>query len=144
MSVVGIRAYTPEDLLQMPKGERYELVDGNLVERNMGFLSSYVGARLMRLMEARCQPDQQGWVLGPDCGYQCFPDDPSKVRKPDVSFIALARLSGNPLPGAFVRIAPDLAAEVLSPNDLDWETDQRVEDLLSVGVRLVWVINPQS
>ena len=28
--------YTPEDLLAMPDGENYELVDGRLVERNMG------------------------------------------------------------------------------------------------------------
>src|SRR5205085_11477652 len=34
--------YTPEDLLKMPDGDRYELVDGNLVERDKSFWSSYV------------------------------------------------------------------------------------------------------
>src|SRR5688572_24055460 len=109
MSAVGVRSHTPEDLFNMPDGDRFELVDGNLVERNMGFLSSYVGTLLIRLISPICSEGNLGWVLGADCGYQCFPDDPAKVRKPEVSFIALARLSGDPLPGGFVRIAPDLA-----------------------------------
>ena len=39
MTVVeaGARQYTPEDLLRMPDGDRYELVDGQLVERKMGW-----------------------------------------------------------------------------------------------------------
>ena len=32
--------YTPEDLLRMPDGKRYELVDGNLVETNVSLWSS--------------------------------------------------------------------------------------------------------
>jgi hypothetical protein len=35
--------YTPDDLLAMPNGKRYELIDGRLVERNMGAESSWVG-----------------------------------------------------------------------------------------------------
>ena len=38
--------YTPEDLLAMPDGKSYELVDGQLVERHMGAESSRVGGRL--------------------------------------------------------------------------------------------------
>ena len=34
--------------------------------------------------------------------------------------------------------------EVLSPNDRDYETDQKIEDFLRAGVRLVWVINPET
>ena len=37
--------YTPEDLLAMPDGKSYELVGGQLVERNMGMESSLVGTR---------------------------------------------------------------------------------------------------
>jgi hypothetical protein len=38
--------YTPEDLLAMPDGKSYELVGGQLVERNVGLESSWVGGRL--------------------------------------------------------------------------------------------------
>ncbi len=40
------RRCTPEDLLAMPDGKRYELVNGRLVERNMGAESSQIGTRL--------------------------------------------------------------------------------------------------
>ena len=42
--------YTPEDLLTLPDTGRYELIDGQLVERNMGAKSSYLAARLLRLL----------------------------------------------------------------------------------------------
>ena len=38
MHVVAEKTYTPEDLLSMPDGKNYELVDGHLVERNMSRL----------------------------------------------------------------------------------------------------------
>jgi Uma2 family endonuclease len=135
---------TPDDLLTLPDGDRFELVNGHLVERNMGFLSSFIGATVIRILSSFVEQHNLGWVAGADCGYQCFPNDPNKVRKPDVSFIALPRLSQDAVPTGFVRIAPDLAVEVISPNDLNVETDQKVEDYLGAGVKLVWVINPQS
>jgi Uma2 family endonuclease len=46
------------------------------------------------------------------------------------------------LPEGHTRIAPDLAAEVMSPNDLAYEVDRKVKEYLAAGVRLVWVINP--
>jgi Uma2 family endonuclease len=135
---------TPDDLLKMPDGDRYELVDGHLVERAMGAQSSYIGGRLFRLIGDFCEQNQSGWALPADCGYQCFPDNPDRVRRPDVSFVAAGRLPGKHLPEGYFRVAPDLAAEVLSPNDLDYETDRKVEEYLRAGVRLVWVVNPET
>jgi hypothetical protein len=43
--------YTPEDLLATPDGKSYELVGGQLVERNMGLESSWVGGRLHSRLE---------------------------------------------------------------------------------------------
>jgi hypothetical protein len=34
-----------------------------------------------------------GFVLQSDCGYQCFPTDPRKVRLPDGSFVCAGRLT---------------------------------------------------
>src|SRR5262245_15396203 len=41
--------YTAEDLLRMPEGDRYELVDGRLVELHMGADSSFIGGCLHQL-----------------------------------------------------------------------------------------------
>ena len=41
-------------------------------------------------------------------------------------------------------LAPDLAVEVISPNDLASEVNEKIDEYLSAGVSLVWVIDPDS
>jgi Uma2 family endonuclease len=48
------------------------------------------------------------------------------------------------LPEGHIRLAPDLAGEVVSPNDLAYEIDEKVEEFLAAGTTLVWVINPAT
>jgi hypothetical protein len=74
--------YTPEDLLAMPDGKRYELVGGQLVERNTGLESSWVGGRLHSRLDRFCEEHDVGWALPADDGYQCFPS-PSRVPHRD-------------------------------------------------------------
>lgn len=143
MSATETKTFSPEDLLAMPDGIDYELVDGQLVARNVGSISSWVGGRLYGLLFAYCQARALGWVWPADKGFQCFPDAPDKVRKPDVSFIKSDRLHNDQLPEGFVKIAPDLAVEVVSPNDRVYEVDAKVLEYLGAGVPLVWVINPK-
>lgn len=133
--------YTPETLLSMPDGDQYELVDGELVERQVGFRSSYIGGKMFHFLAAHCEQHQLGWVLPADAGYQCFPDDPDKVCKPDVSFIQSVRLAAEDAPEGWARIAPDPAVEVVSPNDLFEAVSIKVREYLTAGVPLVWVID---
>ena len=108
---------TPEDLLAMPDGKSYELVNGHLVERHSGARSSRVGGRLSSRLDWFCEEHDLGMVWGPDNGYHCFPHDRELVRKPDVSFVRKGRLPGDVAPKGWVKIPPDLAVEVISPND---------------------------
>ncbi|MCS7166312.1 MAG: Uma2 family endonuclease, partial [Gemmatales bacterium] len=85
-------AITPEDLLRMSRDRRYELVDGQLVEKSMAATASTVTAEIVTLLNQYCQNTQAGILLVADQGYQCFPHRPNTVRFPDVSFIARARL----------------------------------------------------
>src|SRR5262249_4625054 len=82
---------TPEDLLRMPDGDRYELVDGQLVEEQMSLWSSYVAGQVYWLLSQFNAAARLGWVL-PETGYQCFPAGRVRVRRPDVSFLPLARM----------------------------------------------------
>jgi Uma2 family endonuclease len=136
--------FTPADLLAMPDSKRFELVDGNLVERDMGWQSSWIGGKLLRLLGNFGEENGQGWVAPADASYQCFPDSPDKVRRPDVSFICRARLPGEIFPPGHCSIAPDLVAQVVSPNDLAYDVDERVHEYLGAGVHLVWVIYPET
>ena len=66
------------------------------------------------------------------------------MRKPDVSFIRLGRLPGEEIPEGWISIAPDLAVEVISPNEFYYEVDQKLLEYLAAGVREVWIVNPQA
>ena len=43
-----------------------------------------------------------------------------------------------------IGIAPDLAVEVVSPNDLAYEIDKKVEEYDTASVKLIWVVNPET
>ena len=64
------------------------------------------------------------------------------LRSPDVSFVAAARLPGG-IPSGFLPLAPDLAVEVLSPDDRAGDVAHKVGEYFAVGVRLLWVIDPE-
>ena len=136
--------YTPDDLLAMPDGKSYELVHGQLVERNMGSESSFVGGELYLRLKLHCRDHKLGLVWPADNGFQCFPHDPGLFRRPDISFVRRGRLPGDVPPKGWVKIPPDLAVEVLSPNDRVYELDEKLADYRKVRVPFVWVINPQS
>ncbi len=135
---------TADDLLAMPDGDRFELVDGKLVELPVGTQSSYIGGRILRLLASFCENPFIGWVLPADASYQPFPDRPNLVRKPDVSFIRAGRLPNETLPEGHARLAPDLAVEVVSPNDLYYEVVQKMAEYRLAGVRLVWLVAPPT
>lgn len=120
--------HSPEELLNLPDGPRYELIDGQLVERKRGARFSRIAAVLIRLLDQYAHAQGLGLVFATDCGYQIFPNNPSRVRYPDGSFIKRGRLPNDEPPEGHVRTAPDLVVEVVSPNDLAEELEEKLED----------------
>jgi Uma2 family endonuclease len=133
---------TPDALTAMPDEKNYELVGGQLVERHMGVFSSWIGVFICVQLGAYCLQTKVGYVWPADNGYTCFPDDLSKMRKPDVSFVRRDRLPSDAGRAAYLSIAPGLAVEIISPKDLADEIDQKVDEYLSAGVKLVRVGHP--
>lgn len=133
---------TPEELLRLPDGDRYELVHGELRELNPGFESATIGGLVSFFLQQFCMTNVIGQATCA-AGYCCFPDEPNKVRRPDASFISFNRLPANqPLPRSYCRVAPELAVEVVSPNDLDEEVHVKKREYLDAGVLLVWIVRP--
>jgi Uma2 family endonuclease len=136
---------SPAELLAMPDdGATYELVDGRLVEKNVSTLSCLVEGLLFGKVLAHCQQSNLGPVWTGTMGVQCFPGQPNKVRKPDLSFVKAERFTPELLDTGFLPIAPELAAEVISPRDLASEVYAKIEEYLQAGVSLVWVIDPET
>ena len=133
---------TPEDLLRMPDGDLFELVDGRLVEKKVSAESSEIGLAIGTLLKMAANRTGEAKCYGADLGYQCFKDAPNKVRKPDVSVVRKERLSSIEGDVGYMPLAPDLAVEVISPNELAAEVWEKVTEYQGAGVPLVWVVIP--
>jgi Uma2 family endonuclease len=135
-------ALTPADLLAMSDGVKYELVNGHLVERGMSNLSSFVALELGSRIREHARRHDLGRTFGPDMGYRCFPGQPGKVRKPDVSFMPRSQIGADFFEDGFSYVPPALAVEVVSPNDLAESLEIKLHEYFSAGVRLIWIIYP--
>jgi len=144
MNMLADITYTPDDLLRINGDVLLELVDGKLVEKGMGARSSLVGSKLSYLVSAFLKTNSLGVTFGAECGYQIWPDRPNRVRKPDFSFVRRDRLGEEGVPEGWFRIHPDLAAEVISPNDNANDVAARVVDFLRAGTPLVWLLDPRT
>jgi Uma2 family endonuclease len=124
-----------------PPNKRSELVRGVLVVREPpGYQHGVVTARLARIIADYVDARRAGEVLAGDPGFK-LASNPDTVRAPDVAFVKRER-APDPSPTGFADFAPDLAVEVLSPNDRPGEVLAKVADWLSAGSSLVWVVDP--
>jgi Uma2 family endonuclease len=76
--------------------------------------------------------------------YRCFPNEPDRIRKPDVSFVRSDRLPGGRSPKGVFASRPDFAAEIVSPNDKVVELNEKLTDYKAAGIPLVWVLDPDA
>jgi Uma2 family endonuclease len=134
---------TAEDLLglAMP-GKQVELVRGQLVVREPpGILHGAIAEKLARRLGNFAESHALGLDLAAETGFWLF-SNPDTVRGPDVGFIRAERVP-RPLPRrGYSPVAPDLAAEILSPSERAGEVLAKVADWLTAGARLVWVVDP--
>ena len=132
---------TADDLLQLPPTDKHtELVRGVMVVREPpGFRHGAIAVNLAILLGQFVRAHDLGLVLS-ESGFVLF-SSPDTVRGPDVSFVRRQRVP-DPIPRGFVRFAPDLAVEILSPNDRPGEVLEKVADYLNAGTHLVWIIDP--
>jgi Uma2 family endonuclease len=135
---------TEKDILdiQARTGQLYELVDGVLVEKGMGFRESLLACVLITILSNFVRPRNLGLVTG-ESGMMRLAAD--LVRIPDVAFVSWERLPNRrvpsePIPG----LAPDLAVEVLSASNTPREMARKRQEYFAAGVRLVWEVEPTA
>jgi len=133
---------TAEELLRLNlPNKRTELVRGVLVVREpAGYQHGDVAMRLAAAIYTHVEAHGLGRVFAAETGFT-LARNPDTVRAPDVAFISTARLP-DPPPRGFAELAPDLAVEVLSPDDRPGAVLAKVADWLNAGARLVWVVDP--
>lgn len=119
-----------------------ELVRGLLVVHEPpGSRHGSIASRLTYFLGDFVYRNRLGRVFAQDTGFH-IESNPDTVRAPDVAFLAEER-AGAIQDRGYARVAPDLVAEVLSPDDRPGEVRDKITDWLAAGVKLVWVIDPR-
>lgn len=141
----SVTLLTADDLAQLPDdGFLYELDRGDLVRLPLSnFNSSHIAMKIGVALGSFAHAAGLGLVAGAD-GAFVLSIDPDTVRVPDVSFVRADRLPPVQDRNRFLRLAPDLAVEVVSPSDTTAETLDKVREYLDAGVRMIWVVQPGS
>jgi len=134
---------TAEQLFQEPGLGRCELLRGEIVFMSpSGSLHAIVTAALGGVLYDFVQQRKLGWVFGAEGGF-LIRRDPDTVRAPDAAFVRADRMPAS-VPAGFFPGPPDLAVEVLSPNDRASDVFAKVSDWLETGCRKVWVLDPET
>ena len=142
MSIVPAPVISPQDLLRLSSEGGVEFVDGQVVEKPTSIESSEIEVAIIMLLSIEAHRTGAAWVFGASLGYQVYPEDPRKFRKPDVSLVRSERLAGVDVTQDFMLIPADLVVEVLSPYDLAYDVAEKVDEYLHYGFGLVWIVHP--
>lgn len=145
------RIYSADDLWALSHDpanseQRFELSEGELLTMSpAGGEHGDIAAELLMRIRLHVKENQLGHTTTAETGYilHTAPDGKDTVRAPDVGFLSATRWMGR-LPAGYIPLPPDLAVEVVSPNDKPGDVSGKVRDYLRFGVRLVWVVYPET
>lgn len=134
---------TADELLAMGDIGRCELIYGELRMMSPagaahGLVTMRLGSYLMRHVEE----NELGIALGAETGFK-VESDPDLVRAPDAAFIRKSRVPAT-LPRGYWSGVPDLAVEVISPDDTKREVAEKINMWLAHGTAVVWEADPQA
>lgn len=133
------RTWTEAELMALPRdGWKRELVDGEIVMSPAGAPHGRIIVELTRQVANHVKAHDLGHVFDSSTG--CWMPS-GNLRSPDMAFVSHGRLPAGVVEG-FLRVVPDLVAEVLSPGDSKRLVLDKVGEYLTAGVRLAWIIDP--
>ena len=141
MATLTNKLVTADKLLKMGDIGRCELIYGKLVPLNFAdFAQGKTTARIGNVLAGFAEEHDLGTVLGAGTGF-LIQENPDLVRAPDASFVRKDRVPKTAW-SKFFPGAPDLAVEVISPDDTKREIAEKVNMWLAHGTTSVWVADP--
>jgi Uma2 family endonuclease len=137
------RLVTAEELERYPDDHyRYELVEGRVIRMSpVGYQHGRIVMQFGFLLGQHVRGPALGVVVT-EVGFT-LATTPDTVRAPDIAFIRQKRIPATG-PKGFWKGPPDLAVEVLSPDDHPADVRAKVEEYLGHGTPLVVVIDPDE
>ncbi len=134
---------TAEEFLKAPVAEgKAELVRGELrVTPPAGGPHGIAATNIVVLLSNHARATGAGRAFGDGVGYELV-RLPHTVRVPDGSFVRADRLPEEGIGPGLLKLAPDLAIEVLAPSETASELQEKLDDYKAAGTPLVWVVDP--
>lgn len=149
MSVTAPTLMTTEEMLALPdNGTERWLIRGELRERPMTVRNhdhSRIMIRVGKFLDNWLdeQPEPRGEIVGGEAGVRLRRTPESTVGI-DVAYVDATVAARRPEDTTLIDGAPVLAVEILSPRDVLEEVNEKIDEYLAAGVRLVWVIDPHD
>ena len=136
---------TADDLLRLhSQGIRGELVRGVFYETMpSGREHGTIAAKLSFLLGSSVWPRKLGELTTSDSGVW-LERNPDTVREPDIAYFSAAKSQPGVRVTGYSEDLPDLVVEIVSPNDTQREVSEKASMWLGFGVRLVWVVQPDT
>ena len=145
MTTTETSLLTAGDLLRLDsEGVRGELIRGVLCETmSTGELHGKIVTNLVIELGVFVKAGRLGTLLASDSGVW-LERDPDTVREPHIAFTSAERLPLDAWNTGYSEVVPDLVVEVASPSDSRRELNDKAQMWLRYGVRLVWVVHPET
>jgi Uma2 family endonuclease len=139
------RVSTAEQLARMPgDGKRYELVQGVLhMMSPAGGRHGRITVRINKLLAIHVDDHDLGETFAAQTGF-LLARNPDTVRAPDAAFVCRKKMKSLEDDTGFLPFAPDLAVEVVSPNDTFADVEKKAFAWLDSGTSLVLIVEPES
>ena len=138
---VGVTTRTPMTVAEFEKlpddGNLHELDEGELIV--MPPRGSRHGIAQASVLSALFRAADSGIALG-RCGFRLTQD---VIYAPDAAFIRKERRT-EMVPGRYCEFGPDLAVEILSPDDNAARLQRKIARYLAAGTSVVWVLDPET
>ena len=139
------RLLTADDLLRLSgEGLRGELILGVLCKTMpTGQEHGEIVVSLSAALWTFVNPRRLGRLTASDSGVW-LERDPDTVREPDIAFFSAEKVPPGTRVTGYAEVVPDLVVEIASPSDSRREVHDKAHMWLNHGVRLVWVVQPET
>ena len=134
-----------EQLALLPDdGFRYELIAGELMMMSpAGGRHGRVAVRVNKLLAIHVDDNELGATFSAETGFQ-IGVNPDTVRAPDGAFVSQEKMDSLEDDTGYLPFAPDLAVEVISPNDSFAAVESKAFSWLDAGTIVVLLLEPDS
>ena len=117
--------------------EGYEYIKGELVPMSPPSMEhGEISVNIIRYLDQHVYEHKLGRLYTAETTFHLG----DRLVKPDVAFVSTERLPENRRKGS--PVPPDLAIEIVSPTDKQYDVTEKAFAYLKAGTRLVWVVEP--